>query len=1062
MNTPSALRRSLLLGFAGALVAALVSLPVPAVAVGSTVVTFGDLAVGTTLANQYASQGVLFGPSVELGLGRLAVDCYGQAPKVVSYGLIGRAASVPVCGGPSEFPYYGVAVAFTSFHRAVSIRSVGEGATLGLTAYDVHGAVVSTTTQVSGRTTSVTAASPVIAYIGIRGGSGAAFDDLTFDHVDDPPLPQIAVGIVGGSYIPLRQGGTVSVELRILRFNGSVGPVALSLTGLPELAGTLWDPGSGTGSTARVRLTASTYQHVGQFDGTVVATPSASAGSDSATAPLTLRVVEPFTLSGALPRTLAACASSSATWSLATTGDFDDPLRLSVSYSHPDPAVKVSVPATFTPGFDHGVPVVVTAPAGHGPATEHVTVRAASADGRYASVVEADVARTAGTITSVTMNGHAVDVVGAPMLGKHGSGVGVLGSGFCPGSTVTFGASAPTPLSVSSNGVGSVSVPADATDGPVRLQNGNGDTTSFVPLRVNTFRSDRALTFHNPSSTGGLVWNDMLAVFGSGNTTVQADPCGFLTLGLAECSVGSTGIPTPEAFSLWVAISGMNKSGNCYGMALASYRIAARLKALEDFSSTASNVGDLTISSDLQTYVRQMHMVQLSQEGLELALHSRARGYTGLRNDVQGALQAGRPAIVWLKSGDHGHAVLAYDVRTTANGYDLVTYNSNVQFTAAETTGVGEHAFRLEQSLLHVTSSGWTYAMGDDTWSGDFMAIGAYDVGRIPTGPLHLPQVATAGAVVFASGGDAFGAVRGASGAKLAGVRRVPLLGAGKGEVLVLPRGRTAQVSLARGHGTVTVIGSHGRSYSVSGPADSVRLAADGSTLAVSGVAGTVVQAGGSSGGTQRTARVILGGRTTLSLGLTAKGAVTMSSSRAAKVAVTVAGAGHAGAATRELGRVSLRAHDAATVPAGTWASSSHRATVTVRSAHGTRKVTVSSSTQGKIATSALRLAAKTSKNHAVSLTLRSTPKLANVTGARAVVGWELSRKGKVAAHGTVRLTAAQLSELSHGHAVTFKVNGKKAGTYRLRVALVVSGVTTKAATPAQGHATATKTVRLR
>ena len=142
----------------------------------------------------------------------------------------------------------------------------------------------------------------------------------------------------------------------------------------------------------------------------------------------------------------------------------------------------------------------------------------------------------------------------APRLGQPGTYLRVLGSGLCPDSKMFFGAgdSQGAPLeSRSADGRSAlVRVPFTAVDGQPTLTNPDSDGRSAGAVRsaraltIATYRNTFGFPFVDPKSDGPN-WGDIVRLYGKGKTTIEVDPCGAVTFGIADCGI-STGIRSPR------------------------------------------------------------------------------------------------------------------------------------------------------------------------------------------------------------------------------------------------------------------------------------------------------------------------------------------------------------------------------------------------------------------------------------------------------------------------------------------------------------------------------------
>jgi hypothetical protein len=204
------------------------------------VICFDDLAPGTVVASQYAAQGV------ELGFGPTSPS--GGAGSAASIALDAGAWSdghvllTPGCSGDVGCPGHTIFFRFTSGHHVVRVRG-GGGDNLTLTALGATGNQLAQqakqTTQGTLTLLEVTSTQPIL-YFTISGTSpygSIKLDNLEFDLPDPNAKPDFALAWIppwGGDKLALVPSGPASsTTIYVTRFNGSIGPIAFSVSGLP-------------------------------------------------------------------------------------------------------------------------------------------------------------------------------------------------------------------------------------------------------------------------------------------------------------------------------------------------------------------------------------------------------------------------------------------------------------------------------------------------------------------------------------------------------------------------------------------------------------------------------------------------------------------------------------------------------------------------------------------------------------------------------------------------------------------------------------------------------------
>lgn len=271
-----------------------------------TVINFDNLASGTTVANQYASQGVSFdqapfGPA-------------GFTPRVLSDpGAHSPRNALDIeqggfCG--AEVNRVGLWARFAAPRNHVSMY-VGDLQSLAserltLAGYDLNGTLIPaatdtvTTSRGSGVHTlmSITDPNSQISFFQIQGPTAAvcfAADDVSFDTVPSGIAPDFGLSALAGS-ATVAAGGSAVVPLLLHRTATAAGPISLTVSGLPQGVSPSLNPdpdngGDGTQITLTLTAAANAPPAV-NMPVTVTGTLNSSAG------PLTRAVTIPVSVSG--------------------------------------------------------------------------------------------------------------------------------------------------------------------------------------------------------------------------------------------------------------------------------------------------------------------------------------------------------------------------------------------------------------------------------------------------------------------------------------------------------------------------------------------------------------------------------------------------------------------------------------------------------------------------------------------------------------------------------------------------------------------------------------------
>ncbi|WP_445150705.1 hypothetical protein [Baekduia sp. Peel2402] len=1056
---------------------ALGALAVPSVAhAADTTITFNGLAAGTDIRDQYADQGVLFGPASAFTFPPAYTDCSpGKALAFENQLQLGR------CGGTNEFPFYATMGAFGSPRGKISMRlsapgtgdSADETTTLRVFNYSknlVASATVPDT--VAGRTLSITRGTPDIYYFTIvRDGISSnppTVDDFTFDNPPVPPDPHIGFGIEDLPSSHLRQGGSIDITLRILRLGGSTGAVDLNVTGLPaDVKGTI-SPDPATGSAfltkATLHLTADSNAVLRHLEPKVTATPSPSAGDVGAEASFAVDVVRPFalTLQDTQPA-VAPCSPSSIPMRLDVETGFADPINLTVTRSND--AVKADLPATFTPGF--GTPPTSIPVSADTTASTSTTLTVTARSGSFSSTGTVTVGRSTGEVTSVLLmpGGGRVTNALAPSMGRPGSFLRLNGRGLCPNQTVKFGGGDPTgaPLeNVAPDGShGFVHVPITATSGPVKVSGPDGSLTSTSPLGIITFANTFGFPFANFNSAGP-AWEDIVKLYGTDKTNVRVNVCEDITFGLVSCGVTSF-VPRAEVLIYFGTQKDLGEKGNCYGLNLAAYRLWSRGRALSDFAPAGAENpfgldGAAGPAGPLRAYVRLMMLAQNSSEVLRLRTIVGKQNAGSMYQAIAAGLAQNHPVMLSLKGEDSGHSVVAYGLTPTATGYDVEVYNPNDPHTADDDARPSTHALNLENSRVHVDTAKNTWSFTELGYGGGFDKIGAYDISKTPQSlspPVGLDDL------LVSMGVDA--APTGPDGKPIDDAVRLPAETGGKGgpSTDLIPRGEALATSLAGAGETVALLGKD-HSFQVAGGGKTLTLDAAGEIVGVRGASKNLrLTATSASGATTRTAAATFPGGGDDAIGFGTASALTVKAGAAGgAVSLTLGQVGPRGAGSMTVAGLRLRGGETATVRPASW-STPGAVKVSIRGKGGkTRKLTLRGHA-AKALSKVTALKAKAGKGGQVTVTAKAKLPAGGVPATGTLV-WQ-ARKGKstrAVRKGSVAIGADDLAAVANGKALSFRVGAPK-GTYKVKVALVIGSTAKGGVVPALAKRTTNVTVKL-
>ncbi len=262
----------------------------------SKVVTFDDLAPGTTVSTQYAaSAGVSFTQPSDPGYAPVVREAAGQAHSGSHVADI--ETCVPFCEEFSGVPNTRGELATAASAVSVYVGFIGSEsytAPVELIGYNAEneviqqsGPVVVTEGQPFSTRLEVTSAKAEIAYFDVKDpeaanfGDPVAIDDLTIVTPEAPQPPNFTLS-PGVGVLDVLQGQSKPDPLTINRLNGSTGNVTFSVSGLPAGMSATFSPNplKGTESATTMTVTAATgaAAAVEYSKATITATPVPSAG----------------------------------------------------------------------------------------------------------------------------------------------------------------------------------------------------------------------------------------------------------------------------------------------------------------------------------------------------------------------------------------------------------------------------------------------------------------------------------------------------------------------------------------------------------------------------------------------------------------------------------------------------------------------------------------------------------------------------------------------------------------------------------------------------------------
>jgi hypothetical protein len=716
-----------------------------------------------------------------------------SAPGLAHSGTVVADVGADVCfqdtGGTCEFVNGGTTGRLTRTASAVTLFA-GEfdpnspPETARLTAFRADGTVAATSADVTIDSTgfnkqiTVSSAAGDIAYFHLATVGPAegdlGFDDLTLTFPANS-LPDVAPTVTN-NVVTLLQNSYTPVPIGLTRLNGSVGPLQMSVSGLPPgVSDAGFSPTNPTNPLANfTQLFLLTSSNAPTFDVPVQITISADPQGNANVAPavrtlqLSVKVVDPYELklgNGASSDVaLPDCSPVDVPIVVARDGFFASfaTTTLTVEGLPPGVSAQILPSDTVSPGGNLFADRTVEFTRAVGtalPAT--VTVRATGAS------VDRTITLHLGRATSTATLASGLGLT--PRFSREGTELRIDGNGFCPGTTVLVGNSnAATSATVQDDHTLLFKVPRLATSGPVTIVRPDGQPSypTANSLTVGNVRNTDGFQFSN-YPYGSLSISELTRAFGADDLFIKINPC----WPFGDCTI-VTGILNPIAALDWgvLNIALHESGGHCFGISRAVQQLVSHKEPYASFttgSSVFSIPGPGGPGSSLSSYLDAEHALQGSDEFLS-AWFNRNPSIDAQLQTLGFEFDHFREPIITLQSGSSGHAVIAYNVRTTPVGVDIDVYDNNRPVSPTETQSPALHALNEDASVIHINqvTGTWTFDLGGgDVWTGhNDGTLFVMPQNVIPDNP-SLPGLGTlGGALQYLVFGSADGSVRTAGG----------------------------------------------------------------------------------------------------------------------------------------------------------------------------------------------------------------------------------------------------------------------------------------------------------
>jgi hypothetical protein len=764
------------------LVVALIALGAPAVAHAvETDINFSELGLPefTTIQDQYAGSPYLvrFGNAEKFGFPAPPPLLTCGNPYLQNGELNGTALGIACLSGSDEFPErrFGVSMEFQNEQRMISFNIVNRTTHPQTAVTKFYGVGSSTPLTTLTTVLSPNAITPISydhlsqtnGIIGVviqsaeemdYSDSGGVFiDDLVQTHDATPPPAKYTLALQQPS-AEVVEGSTVDVPVSVRRYNGSSGPVTLSVGSLPPgIESTQWIPSAAvTGSDpATLRIKADS-----PFTGTRQLSVSASGGGSAGTGVGTTELTQTvngiaalyFATGGRSPiRLVPGCGPQKIKDSFGVRGGFsgytDYNFAESLDTSGLDRLHTTTGDSLYVSG-DGTYPIEYNLDPGSGDGAGALTIEVNPYE---ATPVDLNVNWLSDrlAIDSVLNPSPALPVIDG------GSTVSVVGN-FPLNCPVTFQdqAGQTWPLketNTTTNTEGRqrdlyiLNVPATGVSGPLKAMNASGTVMATTqPIDVREFRRSDGLSQENGGSgaKGTYSWGDFERTFGTDDT----DAC-FIVC-----------VHDPVASDYYEKFQADVESGEglCYGYAVmaARFRGYGTEQKPSDYQPGAARAWDIAPVTDgtaVKRDVVRWFVAQFDKSAKQMEEEGASRSPADERRLVKELINQQGAALVTFRQEGKGHAVTAYSYQDLPNGgIKLAIYDPNVPFTTAENTNNKTRSNALSTSSITIEPDG-SWSGSSEGWKGGNSSLMV--VANIPPLDANLPSTFSLASLFSSAGG---------------------------------------------------------------------------------------------------------------------------------------------------------------------------------------------------------------------------------------------------------------------------------------------------------------------
>jgi hypothetical protein len=725
-------RLKLALLSAALLVAA--ALPSTAQAAGTTTINFDNLPAFTQVREQYAPQGVRFGPPSAFGL---PVPAGEPCDEIVhDEGIHGRSLYISCTHGETH-QGTNVAMEFEDPRRQVAYTLLNNDytgtRTVTITEYKVnHEVIQQSTAQLPAKTPATFSPAPRpqadIAYLSIveegipHDGYGVFLDDISAP-IEDGRSPAFTLAVIDPA-VEVVEAGTGTATVGVRRFGGSTGGVKFEAGTLPPgVTGVEFEPNPVAGrdpTTMKISLGHNVHSDL-QVPIKIVSTGSPGVGSPgTTTGVVTVHPVPAITFNSNLPRVVVPGCTNGGPSYFSVRGGFSGSVGVTARVISGD-SVVISPDVVNFNTFGNGtyafeMPFSYSPwPDGDPRNSSPSVVRYRFSPGFGDTAVEGDevIRPLPLKVASVTQAFQdftpGIQLKGTlPYSSCHFKVVDELGQEYAVTSSSVENGQDVLGLKPPA-GFAAVSAPNG-----LRILSPDGKTllARTGPITVSSFRNTYALRFANQGTNAGsqmYPWDDFVKTYGEDDAY--------------SCFIGC--VKDPVAVNYWEKWLGRVKQykGLCYGFSVTALRFhgynETSIKA-SSFQAGAPNAWGITEFADgspMKREVVRMHYSQFDKDLREKTTRpfpgpsSMAQRVVQWKEQVHSLVNRFGGALTFIYQGTEGHAVVTTRVEDNPDGgFTLFLYDPNAPYTLGEQTEPEVRAGALSSSQIVVK--------GDGTWKG--------------------------------------------------------------------------------------------------------------------------------------------------------------------------------------------------------------------------------------------------------------------------------------------------------------------------------------------------------